>query len=313
MELIRNEETKIKTEYRFTNDTGDAQVDVYHVFPGIEVAYVALHMANFDFSAFEGAYRKDYVGFHYCAAGRIEQAIDNEFIYLMPGDLSVTAVDKNIKLFNFPLNHYHGLSIGVDKNAFEDSFSCLLGDVSISPDSVVEKICSTHHTTVLRSCEKVGQILETCFNIPEEQRTDYLKIKIIEFLYVLSQTDAKAYLTESSVSRSQAEYAKQIADYISINIQNKMTIRELTEKFAISETHLQRIFRSVYGMPVISFIRAQKMQCAAQVLIHTTRSIDDIADEFGYVNESKFSAVFKKVMGDTPSIYRKEHSKVKIL
>ena len=92
-----------------------------------------------------------------------------------------------------------------------------------------------------------------------------------------------------------------------------MTIRELTEKFAISETHLQRIFRSVYGMPVISFIRAQKMQCAAQVLIHTTRSIDDIADEFGYVNESKFSAVFKKVMGDTPSIYRKEHSKVKIL
>ena len=66
-------------------------------------------------------------------------------------------------------------------------------------------------------------------------------------------------------------------------------------------------------MPVISFIRAQKMQCAAQVLIHTDRGVDSIAEEFGYVNESKFSAVFKKIMGDAPSIYRKEHSKIKIL
>ena len=55
------------------------------------------------------------------------------------------------------------------------------------------------------------------------------------------------------------------------------------------------------------------MQSAAQVLIHTTRTIDEIAEEFGYENESKFSAAFKKIMGDPPGVYRKEHSKVKII
>ncbi|MBQ8401018.1 MAG: helix-turn-helix domain-containing protein, partial [Clostridia bacterium] len=58
---------------------------------------------------------------------------------------------------------------------------------------------------------------------------------------------------------------------------------------------------------------AQKMQKAAQVLIHTERSIDDIAEDFGSINESKFSAVFRKIMGDTPSVYRNEHTKLKIL
>ena len=55
------------------------------------------------------------------------------------------------------------------------------------------------------------------------------------------------------------------------------------------------------------------MHEAAQELIHTNRSIDVIAETYGYMNESKFSAVFKKIMGDSPSVYRKEHSKIKIL
>lgn len=65
-------------------------------------------------------------------------------------------------------------------------------------------------------------------------------------------------------------------------------------------------------MTVASYIRVEKMQNAAQVLIHTERSIDDIAEEFGYSSEGKFSAAFKKIMGDTPSVFRKEHTKIKI-
>ena len=93
----------------------------------------------------------------------------------------------------------------------------------------------------------------------------------------------------------------------------KITVKQLTLEFGVSDTYLQNAFRSVYGMPVISFIRTQKMQSAAQVLIHTTRTIDEIAEEFGYENESKFSAAFKRIMGDTPGVYRKEHTKVKII
>ena len=40
-------------EYSYSNDTGDAQAVVYHVFPGIEIAYTTVHMDDFDFGLFD--------------------------------------------------------------------------------------------------------------------------------------------------------------------------------------------------------------------------------------------------------------------
>ena len=31
-------------EYSYSNDTGDAQAIIYHLFPGIEVAYTSVHV-----------------------------------------------------------------------------------------------------------------------------------------------------------------------------------------------------------------------------------------------------------------------------
>ena len=123
----------------------------------------------------------------------------------------------------------------------------------------------------------------------------------------------RSYYDRKLVPRAQVEIVKDISDYIIKNLNEKITIKQLTLEFGISDTYLQNAFRSVYGMPVISFIRMQKMQSAAQVLIHTTRTIEEIADEFGYENESKFSSAFKKIMGDSPGVYRKAHTKIKIL
>ena len=105
---------------------------------------------------------------------------------------------------------------------------------------------------------------------------------------------------------------KAVSEYISSNLNEKISVKQLTKEFGVSATYLQNVFRSVYGMPVISFIRVQKMRSAAQILIRTSRTIEEIAEEFGYENESKFSTAFKKIMGNPPGTYRKEHSKVKI-
>ena len=57
------EETQEIKNYTYTNDTGDAQSIVYHVFPGVEVAYTSVHMADFDFDIFEQGLRKNYGGY----------------------------------------------------------------------------------------------------------------------------------------------------------------------------------------------------------------------------------------------------------
>ena len=308
------EKGKNITEYSYSDDRGDAQAIVYQLYPGVEVAYISVHMADFDFKLFEKGEPKNYVSIHYCMEGRIEHEINQEFFYLMPGDCSIAIQDKTKKMYQLPLKHYHGISIGIDLDAAPNPLASFLESCDCSLLEALQHICGGMSHIVLRSSEIVKKFFGELYEADLEQRLDYLRVKVPELFYRMkyAKTDS-TYYDRNLVPRAQVEIVKAVSDYITQNLNDKITLKQLTLEFGISDTYLQTAFRSVYGMPVISFIRMQKMQCAAQVLIHTTRTVDEIAEEFGYENESKFSAAFKKIMGDTPGVYRKEHSKVKII
>ena len=302
------------TEYLYTDEKGDAKALVYHLFPGVEVVYSSIHMTDFDFGLFEQSEGENYVSIHYCKEGRIEQEVNREFFYLMSGDCSIAIQKKAPKMFQLPLKHYHGISIGINLNERHNPLIPYLESFDCSPLEALRHICGGTSYIVLRSSEIAKRFFEELYAVEFEQRLDYLRVKMPELFYRMkyAKTD-KNYYDRSLVPRTQVEIVKTVSDYITENLNEKITLKQLTMKFGVSDTYLQNAFRSVNGMPVISFIRTQKMQSAAQVLIHTTRTIEEIAEEFGYENESKFSAAFKKIIGDTPGVYRKEHSKVKII
>ena len=309
-----NNNQKNIIEYSYNDDTGDVQAIVYQLFPGVEAAYISVHMTDFDFGLFEQEKRKNYVGIHYCKDGRIEQKINNEFFYLMPGDCSITIQDKSQKKFHLPLKHYHGISIGIDFDTAPNTFIEFLTNCGCPPIEALKHICGDMSHAVLRSSESAKKFFGELYAVDYEKRLDFLRVKIPELFFRMKYSNTNScYYDRSLVPRSQVDFVKAAAEYISQNINEKITVKKLTSEFGVSNTYLQNTFKNVYGMPVISFIRAQKMQSAAQVLIQTNRSIDEIAEEFGYESESKFSAAFKKIMGDTPSVYRKEHSKIKII
>lgn len=307
------EEKKI-TEHLYSDDTGDAKAIVYHLFPGLEVTYISVHMSDFDFGIFELGERKNYVSIHYCREGRIEQEVNQEFFYLMPGDCSIAIQDKMQKMFHLPLKHYHGISIGINLDVISSPLNTYLENCDCSPLDALQHICGGMSHIVLRSSKAAKKFFGELYEFDYDQRLDYLRVKMPELFYRMkyAKTDS-SYYDRNLVPRTQVEFVKVVSDYITQNLNDKITVKQLTLEFGISDTYLQNAFRSVYGMPVISFIRAQKMQSAAQILIHTTRTVEEIAEEFGYENESKFSAAFKKIMGDSPGIYRKEHSKIKII
>ena len=301
------------SQYTFSDDSGDARATVYHLFPGVEVAFVSVHMSQFDFGLLEQGRVDHCACIHYCQEGRIEQEVGREFIYLMPGDCSVAMDNRTGKRFRLPLGHYHGIVIGIDPERVEEPLKSYLNCCGCAPGESLSHICGGRSHIVLRSSEIACRYFKSLYEGEEDQRLDYLRVRLPELFLRMKQAKTdRSYFDRSFVPRSQVELVKVVAEHISRNINGKITVKDLTRQFGISDTALQNAFRSVYGMPVISFIRAQKMQRAAQILIHTDRTIEKIATEFGYENESKFSAAFKKIMGDPPGVYRREHSKIEI-
>lgn len=307
-------EKKSITDYFYSDENGDAYAEVYQLFPGIEVAYISVHMADFDFGMFEKGSLKKYVSIHYCMEGRIEQEVDRNFFYLMPGDCSIVVHDKRREAFRLPLKHYHGISVGIDLNERESPIFDFWKRYGFAPTEILNHICGVTSHTVLRSPKVIKKFFDSMYEIDDDRRLDYLRMKLPELFYQFKYIEPDACNeVRNPVPGTQVDFVKNVSHYISDNINEKITVKRLTQEFGVSDSYLQNAFRNVYGMPVISFIRVQKMQSAAQVLVRTNRKIDEIADAFGYENESKFSAAFKRIMGDSPGVFRKEHSKVKII
>lgn len=300
-------------QYRVCDDTGDGVITVYAIRAGIEVAFVEAHMKEMEFGFFERLSSRPYVEIRYCREGRMEQDTGREFFYLMPGDCLLTVQNPGGHPVHLPLGHYHGISIGISTSLPEDGFRTFLRGMKLEPEAVAQSHGAGQTPVILRAVPTLWRFFEDIYQVPEEKREDYLRIKLPELLYLLSELPSVNETACGTVPRNQVELSKQVAGYISSHLREKITLKDLTARYGVSDTYLQMMFRAVYGMPVISFIRAQKMQQAAQMLIHTASSVGEIAQIFGYENESKFSAAFKRIMGDSPGIYRKEHTKIRIL
>ena len=93
-------------------------------------------------------------------------------------------------------------------------------------------------------------------------------------------------------------------DHLLTNRNNYVSLARLAEEHQISVSHLQRLFRQVYGMPVYHYIREYRLEQAAVELLSSRKHIVEIAMDAGYDSASKFSAAFKARYGVTPSAYR---------
>ena len=294
------------TRFFYQNDTGDAEMVFYEVFPGIKLVYRSVHMAICPDDREE---KGNFIEIYHCREGRIERQFDNDFFYLAPGDLAVVRTTRLTNQYGFPLGHYHGISIMIDEAKVPKCFSCFLEDVKVNPVAVADRLCKDSRCFVVRSEDYIKHLFSELYSVPDSYRKGYLKIKILELLLVRSGAEPENLDRGGlPLPRTQVELAKQISAYLTEHMDQHITAEELSKQFHLSQTHLRNIFKGVYGVPIYSYMRIQKMQLAATQLIHTTMSVLEIANACGYTNASKFAAAFREVMGETPVDYRSVHA-----
>ena len=235
----------------------------------------------------------------------MECRIGTDFFYLAPGDLSISLSDGAISHSSFPTGSYEGVTIRINGRDAPRCLSCLLADVNVRPDALREKFCAHGQCFVARSSAAVEHIFSELYSVPASIRKGYFKVKILELLLFLSamELDSSA-LSERRISNTQVELAKNIGAYLSANMDRRITLEELSRTFHMSQTALKSCFRAVYGESVYSYIRTQKMQCAAADLRRSEMSIMEIAGRYGYDNGSKFAKAFRDTVGMSPTEYR---------
>ncbi|GAA4299107.1 AraC family transcriptional regulator [Aestuariibaculum suncheonense] len=100
-----------------------------------------------------------------------------------------------------------------------------------------------------------------------------------------------------------------IKDYLANNLERKITLDELSEKFNYSKSYIHSKFKLKTGYPVLVFFNLKKTQKACEYLNYTELSIKEISFKVGFEDPLYFSRIFKNFMGKSPRSYKQNLSK----
>lgn len=301
VDIISSEEDY--TIFEMQNDTGKGAMTMYEIFPGIRLLYNDFHMQHCN-SQFQS--KNDMFCVDYCREGRIEWNMGNgTYRYMGAGDIRIDNRSSHNGCFEFPLNHYHGISISFYGDKAENSLKSVLVGFPVSINELCKKFHRNSDAFVLQSQPQIESIITQLYST---QINDiyFLKLKVLELLLHLSKIDISANIEEVPYfQKAQVKKVKSIEKYITSNLEKHYTLNELSEKFEIPLTTMKNCFKGVFGTSIYTYIRQYRMNSAAVKLIKTNDSILSIASSVGYESHSKFSGAFRKITGKSPLEYRK--------
>lgn len=93
-------------------------------------------------------------------------------------------------------------------------------------------------------------------------------------------------------------------NYIEDNIEADLSVQDLSQKCGLSNYHFQRVFQSIVGDPVSTYIRNRRLTNAAFKLLNTKNKIVDIALDSCFNSHEAFIHSFKDYFSMTPGIFR---------
>src|SRR3712207_7769828 len=73
----------------------------------------------------------------------------------------------------------------------------------------------------------------------------------------------------------------------------------------VSEAHFIRTFRATFGETPNRYLQRRRVERAMFLLRSTDRSVTDVCMDVGFASLGTFSRVFRDVVGEPPSVYRR--------
>lgn len=93
--------------------------------------------------------------------------------------------------------------------------------------------------------------------------------------------------------------------YMRTHASRQLTLDHLASQAGLSASHYSTAFKKTTGIAPINFFLQLKIRLACELLDTTSKQIAEIGLELGYEDAYYFSRLFKKIVGTSPSQYRK--------
>ncbi len=246
------------------------------------------------------------------------------FIPALSGDMK-RAVDANRELIPWIVQQY--------QEGAEVASLCVGAFLLASTGLLKDKKCSTHwgFANEFRSMFPDVELVDGSI-ITEEQRiyssggaNSYwnLLLYLVEkytdrdtailaskyFAIDIDRDNQSAFMMFQGQKEHDDEEIKKAQEHIEANYQNKMTVDELADMFAIGRRSFERRFKKATNNTVVEYIQRVKIEAAKRSFESSRKNINEVMYDVGYTDTKAFRDVFKKITGLTPIEYRNKYNK----
>lgn len=99
---------------------------------------------------------------------------------------------------------------------------------------------------------------------------------------------------------------QELSEYISKNLDKKLTLSELSRKCFYNPSYFSRVFKEKFGITLADYLQRERAQAAARLFSKNELSMQQIAERCGFSDKSALYRAFVKVYGVSPNEYRKK-------
>lgn len=142
--------------------------------------------------------------------------------------------------------------------------------------------------------------------IQQLRYTDLLELETMQRMvdYMQSLYDLILNQLEQKRSMKNRELVAGVIAYIDAHLGEDLSIERLSDLFAISMSHLRKIYKEETGVTIKDSISGKRIAKAKLLLAQSQHKIQDIALLVGYLTVQSFAKAFKMDTGRTPGEYR---------
>lgn len=128
------------------------------------------------------------------------------------------------------------------------------------------------------------------------------------FQIELERNSQSAFAIFTGQKQHDDAVVQQAQAYIEHNIDERISVEDLSSKFAIGRRNFDRRFIKATGNTPIEYAQRVKIESAKKTLESTRKTINEVMYEVGYSDIKAFRELFRKITGLSPLEYKNKYN-----